>query len=377
MSESAPLLHTPLHAWHAEHGARLTEFSGWSMPIQYGSIIDEHHQTRRSVGLFDISHMARVLIDGADATTLLEKVLTRRAADMNPGQVRYSLVCNHDGGVLDDVLVYQVELPDEIPNRGLSGYGLVINAGNREKIIAWLQQQAAGLNVDIRDATFEYAMIAAQGPRAIEILDTVTEYELTGMRYYFGHMTRVCSFRAFVSRTGYTGEDGCEIICDANDAVTIWSRLVELAAEIGGGPVGLAARDTLRLEAGMPLYGHELSEQINPVQAGLDFAVNLRNREFIGRDAIARMQQDREQPVRVGLQLDGKRPVREGSPILHDGMDVGHVTSGTFSPTFQRPIAMGYVKPTSAAPGALLTVDIRGSMHPAQVVPLPFYRRGQ
>jgi aminomethyltransferase len=292
---------------------------------------------------------------------------------MNPGQVRYALVCNERGGVLDDVLAYQIELPEG----RLSGYGLVVNAGNRLKIVEWLAQHAAGLDVTIRDATHEYAMLAVQGPRAIELLDQLTDLELTTMRYYTGHMTRICGFAAFVSRTGYTGEDGGEIICDANDAVTIWNELTARAEALGGGPVGLAARDTLRLEAGMPLYGHELSESINPIQAGLDFAVNLRNRDFVGRDAIARLQQDREQPIRVGLQMDGKRPAREESSIRYEGRDVGVVTSGTFSPTFQRPIAMAYVKPMYAAPGASLAVDIRGAEHPAQVVPLPFYQRGK
>jgi aminomethyltransferase len=373
MTAPESLLQTPLHDWHVAAGGRMTDFTGWSMPLQYGSIVEEHLGTRRAAGVFDISHMGRLLIDGPDAARLLERVLTRRSADMNPGQVRYALICNEQGGVLDDVLVYQVELPAG----GLSGFGLVVNAGNRLKIVHWLRRQAAEMDVSVRDATLEYAMLAVQGPRAIELLDEVTDCELTGMRYYFGHMTRVCTFRAFVSRTGYTGEDGAEIICDANDAAVIWTELVRRARAAGGGPVGLAARDTLRLEAGMPLYGHELTEAINPMQARLDFAVNLRNRDFIGRDAIARLQQQRELPLRVGLQLEGKRPARENSTIRLAGADVGRVTSGTFSPTFQRPIAMGYVKPTCAAPGTSLVIDIRGDEHSAQVVPLPFYERGK
>jgi aminomethyltransferase len=190
-------------------------------------------------------------------------------------------------------------------------------------------------------------------------------------------MARVAGYRSFVSRTGYTGEDGCEIICDAADAAIIWSQLMERATLAGGGAVGLAARDTLRLEAGMPLYGHELGEEINPIQAGLDFAVNLRNREFAGRDAIVKFQKSEQPSVRVGLQLEGKRPAREGAAILQGDAIVGEVTSGTFSPTFERPIAMGYVKPTAAAPGTPIAVDIRGQHHAAQIVPLPFYQRGK
>ena len=341
--------------------------------MQYSSIVEEHQATRTAVGLFDISHMGRLLLDGPDAGALIDRLVTRRILDMNPGQVRYALVCNADGGVLDDVLVYQVTLP----SGELSGYGMVVNASNREKIVGWIAQQRGDMDLKVQDATHEYAMIAVQGPRAIEMLDGLCECELTAMRYYTGNMTTLCDCRVFFSRTGYTGEDGGEIICDAGSAVHIWEQLAAKAAELGGGPVGLAARDTLRLEAGMPLYGHELSEEINPIQAGLDFAVNLRNREFIGRDAIAAAQRDNGQPVRVGLLLDGKRAAREGAAILRDDEPVGHVISGTFSPTFERPIAMGYVKPTAAAPGTTLTVDIRGSRHPAQVSPLPFYQRGK
>jgi aminomethyltransferase len=253
----------------------------------------------------------------------------------------------------------------------------VVNASNRKKIAAWLAQRRTNYEVGIDDKTSEYAMIAVQGPRAIELLDAVTEHELTSLRYYHGVVARVCSFRSFVSRTGYTGEDGCEIVCDAADARAIWTRLIERAEAIGGGPVGLAARDTLRLEAGMPLYGHELSEHIGPVQAGLSFAVNLRGREFVGRDAIAQAQKDDEQKVRVGLLVEGKRPAREGAVILQADKPVGEVTSGTFSPTFDRPIAMGYVKPTAAAPGTPLAVDVRGQHYAAQVAPLPFYERGK
>ena len=373
MNDGPELLRTPLHGWHVAHGGRMVDFAGWSMPVQYHSIVEEHQATRKAVGLFDISHMGRLIIDGKDAGRFLDSLLTRRIDDMTPGQVRYSLACNETGGVLDDVLVYQIQLPEG----GLSGYGLVVNASNRAKIVAWLNQRRSRFDVGIDDKTSEYAMIAAQGPRAIEVLDAISDYELTSLRYYHGVMTRVCSFRSFVSRTGYTGEDGCEIICDAADAHVIWTRLMERAEAVGGAAVGLAARDTLRLEAGMPLYGHELSEQINPVQAGLSFAVNLRGREFVGREAMIAAQQNEQQPVRVGLQLEGKRPAREGAVILQGDRPVGAVTSGTFSPTFERPIAMGFVKPTAAALGSPLAVDIRGQHHAAQVVPLPFYQRGK
>jgi aminomethyltransferase len=373
MNDGSELLRTPLYGWHVAHGARMVDFAGWSMPVQYHSIVEEHQSTRQAAGIFDISHMGRLIVDGPDSGEFLGSLLTRRIDDMTPGQVRYSLVCNEAGGVLDDVLVYQIQLPEG----GLSGFGLVVNASNRSKIIAWLNLRRSDFDVNIDDKTSEYAMFAVQGPRAIEVLDAISDYELTSLRYYHGVMTRVSTFRTFVSRTGYTGEDGCEIICDAADAHVIWTRLVERLETAGGCPVGLAARDTLRLEAGMPLYGHELTEQINPVQAGLEFAVNLRGREFIGREAIIAAQRNEQLPVRVGLQLEGKRPAREGAVILQADRPVGAVTSGTFSPTFERPIAMGYVKPTASAPGSPLAVDIRGQHHAARVVPLPFYQRGK
>jgi len=366
------LAHTPLHDWHAAHGGRMVDFAGWSMPVQYASIVEEHQATRSAVGLFDISHMGRLLIDGPEAAPFLDSVLTRSVADMQPQQIRYSLVCNASAGILDDVLVYLAVIDEEKP----PGYGLVVNAGNREKIVAWLRQHTANYSVEINDRTTDYAMIAVQGPKAIELLDPLTSVELTSMRYYTGQIMELAGVECFVSRTGYTGEDGCELICGADLALSVWEQLYDKAIAIGGGAVGLAARDTLRLEAGMPLYGHELSESINPVEAGLDFAINLRDRQFVGKEAIETASQT-TQPVRVGLQLEGRRVPREGCPILRAGEEIGTVTSGTFSPTFGQPIAMGYVKSTAAALGTALDIDIRGKQHTAKVVPLPFYERGK
>ena len=372
MSSSEPLLQTPLHDWHAAHGGRMVDFAGWSMPVQYGSIVEEHQATRQAVGLFDISHMGRLLINGPDAAKFLDSLLTRSVADMRPHQIRYSLVCNSLGGILDDVLAYRAVLGEDNP----PGFGLVVNASNRAKIVDWLEGHAAGYSIEILDKTIPYAMIAVQGPKAIEILDSMTSFEITSMRYYTGQLMEMAGVECFVSRTGYTGEDGGELICDADKALGVWEQLYEKATQAGGSAVGLAARDTLRLEAGMPLYGHELSELTSPVEAGLDFAINLRDRQFIGKEAIEGLAK-KPHPVRVGLQLEGRRVPREGCPILQGEDRVGTVTSGTFSPTFEQPIAMGYVKSTSAAVGTSLDIDIRGKKHPAKVVPLPFYERGK
>lgn len=372
MDIASDLDRTPLYDWHVEHDARMVEFAGWSMPIQYSSIVEEHQLTRNAVGLFDISHMGRILIEGPDGGKFLDSLLTRSVADMKASQIRYSLVCNEAGMVLDDVLAYRPVINADKP----LGYGLVVNAGNREKIVAWLEKHKGSHDVELRDMTKAYAMISAQGPQAIPLVDRHTESEVTALRYYTGEMMTVCGVDCFVSRTGYTGEDGCELICDEDKIATVWNALMADAHEMGGGVVGLAARDTLRLEAGMPLYGHELSETVNPVAAGLGFAVNLRDRDFIGKEAIHAFRSDNSQPVRIGMQLDGRRVPREGCPILLGEEIVGSVTSGTFSPTFDRPIAMGYVKQIAAAPGASIAVDIRGKVHAATIVPLPFYHRG-
>jgi aminomethyltransferase len=380
------LARTPLHDWHVAHGGRMVDFAGWSMPVQYSSISDEHSATRNAVGVFDISHMGRLQFFGPAAAQFLDTVVTRRVADLKPNQVRYALVCNKQGGILDDVLVYGGS-PD-----GARPYSMVVNASNREKIVDWLQsrlpgwqagQSVVGLS-SFRDDTVSSAMIAVQGPKALAVLepyvtvrDGLTTSALASMRYYHCMSARFGEVVILLSRTGYTGEDGFEIICDAEHAPQIWEVIVDAGSSVGGMAVGLGARDTLRLEAAMPLYGHELSEAVNPYQAGLGFAVNLGGREFVGSEALERLAADKTQPVRVGLQLDGKRVPRQGCPVMHGSEIVGDVTSGTFSPTFQRPIAMAYVRPTAQAVGTRLAVDIRGTHHPATIVPLPFYERSK
>ncbi len=367
------LARTPLYDWHVAHGGRMVDFAGWSMPVQYTSIGEEHNATRNAVGVFDISHMGRLRFSGPNVGQFLDSIVTRRVIDLKPTQIRYGLVCNEDGGILDDVLVYGGSLD------GTQPYSMVVNAGNREKIIEWLNLHAAETKVSVADDTHRTAMIAVQGPNAIALIQPLVELPspIAHVRYYNYADGKFEGAPVLISRTGYTGEDGVEIICDADQAPKIWEHLFEEAEKRGGKACGLGARDTLRLEAAMPLYGHELSEAINPLQAGLKFAVNLGGREFIGSKALERLAQDQTQPVRVGLQLDGKRVPRQGCTVLQSEEAVGEVTSGTFSPTFQRPIAMAYVKPTAKATGTQLSVDIRGTRHPAIVVPLPFYQRGK
>jgi aminomethyltransferase len=349
---TSQLARTPLYDWHAAHGGRLVDFAGWEMPVQYASIVTEHVATRTACGMFDVSHMARFRFTGPNAASFLDSLLTRRVADMRPGQIRYSLVTNDTGGILDDVLVYC--LPHRAPKNdtehvaGEVEFALVVNASNRAKIAEWLAQHLARITgVTFVDRTLETAMIAVQGPRALELAQPLVEHVLASMKYYTAARTKIAGHDALVSRTGYTGEDGVELIMPSGDAAIVWSKLIDAGATAAG----LGARDTLRLEAAMPLYGHELSESIDPIQAGLKFAVNLKDRTFPGRDALERRLADPAAPRRVGLVLEGKRVPREGYALFRGTNQVGAVTSGTFSPTLEKPIAMGYVDADSAAPG--------------------------
>ncbi|MBL9122003.1 MAG: glycine cleavage system aminomethyltransferase GcvT [Planctomycetaceae bacterium] len=377
---SPALLETPLHAWHAGHGGRLVDFAGWSMPVQYTSIVAEHQSTRTAAGLFDISHMGRLRFDGPRAPLFLDRLLTRHVAPLRPGQVAYSLVTNEAGGILDDVLVSHL-----VDAAGASYYLLVVNASNRAKIVAWIEQHHGDFaDVRVTDVTRNWGMIAVQGPRALEIAQPLVQAPLADLPYYAASETLIDGHGGIASRTGYTGEDGCELIVGNAALVNVWEQLVAAAGKIGGQAVGLGARDTLRLEAAMPLYGHELAEEIDPWQAGLGFAVQLDKGEFLGRAALAALQTDRTRPRRVGLRLAGKRVPREDYAIYaadtaaadsHE--QLGYVTSGTFSPTLDAPLAMAYVLPAAAAVGTQVLVDIRGRVEPAEVVKLPFYKRGQ
>jgi aminomethyltransferase len=366
------LLKTPLYNWHIAQGARLVDFAGFSLPVQYKSIVEEHQAVRTGVGLFDISHMGRLTFTGPDAVRFLQFLFTNDVASMKPGQVRYGLLCNEAGGILDDVLVYRLE-----PHFWL----MVVNAANREKIVAWVYRHLPGYDVRFDDRTFDWCMIALQGPKALEATRLI-DGDCGNLKYYYAklsHPNPDDPEPQIVSRTGYTGEDGFEII-----AANRWAEVMagflcspQVSTRMGGPvvPCGLGARDTLRLEAAMPLYGHELNESIDPLQAGLSWAVKMEKGEFLGREALLRRKDDPNLPVRAGLEMAGKRPAREGCPVLHQGQPIGTVTSGTFGPTVQKAIAMAYLRRDLAQPGTRLDVDIRGKLEPASVVPLPFYSR--
>jgi len=360
------MLTTPLHAWHQQHDARMVEFAGWDMPVQYSSIVDEHHAVRRNVGLFDISHMGRLEFRSESAGNFLNRVITNDTSKMKVGDIRYALVCREDGGILDDVLVYR--LADK--------WLLVVNASNREKIVGWLKDSNGFADSGFCDLTQETAMIAVQGPESGRLMDAFMSEPLTSLGYYKGREAEIAGGPALISRTGYTGEDGFEVSVPAAAAVQVWETLVKLGQESGLKPAGLGCRDTLRLEAAMPLYGHELTESIDPLTAGLSFAVKLGKEGFVGKEALVAI---RAAPIgrkRVGLIVDSRRIAREGAAVLSsDGNSVGEVTSGTFSPTLQKTIAMAYVNDACSEIGTELQVDVRGNLLPVQVTTLPFYKR--
>jgi aminomethyltransferase len=364
MSSDAPF-ETALHAWHTGHGGRLVEFGGWSMPVQYSTIVEEHQAVRERVGLFDISHMGRLTFDGPGSLAWLEHVTTNHVARLEVGQIQYSLVANGGGGLIDDILVYR--LPHS--------HAVVCNAGNREPVVAHFQHHSEGLVANFVDRTLDTSMIAVQGPRALETVQPLFNAPLAPVKYYHAVLGRVLeSVDAVVSRTGYTGEDGFELILSSGEAERVWTALLESGKPFGIVPCGLGARDTLRFEAAMPLYGHELSETINPYAAGVGWAVKLKKGDFIGREALETFKSNPGQ-TRVGLRLEGKRIARQGSIVRHEGNDVGIVTSGTFAPTLGQTLAMALVDPGVSAVGTRLAVDVRGREESAEVVALPFYHR--
>jgi aminomethyltransferase len=359
------LARTPFHRFHVEHGAKLVDFAGWEMPILYTSIIEEHKQVRSSGGLFDVSHMGRLRFSGRDALRFLDHVCTRAIADMTAGQCRYSLVCNERGGCRDDVLVYRLDESEFI---------MVCNASNRPKLLDHFAQVKGPMVFKLVDETTTTAMIAIQGPKVMDLIAKVSSEIPTLKRYRF--VEKSILFKSFlISRTGYTGEDGVEVILPASIASLAVQQLLPEGDDVK--PIGLGARDTLRLEAGMPLYGHELTEDIDPLSAGLAFAVKLeKETPFIGQEALRKFSAAGTRRTLVGLRVEGKRSPRPEMKVLKSGREIGFVTSGCLSPTLERPIAMTYIDSAEAAPGTSVQVDLgrAGAVAEAQVVKLPFYK---
>ena len=361
MSET--LRETPLTAWHKAHGARMVPFAGFDMPVQYPEGIQEEVRiVRNECGLFDLCHMGRLVLTGADRVAAADHILSQNVAQKIPeGAIRYSLICTPEGGVIDDVLVY----------KEADAIHVVINASGREADDAWFREHTRDYDLAIDNVSDDQTMLALQGPDSTEILAGLCDVDLRTIKYYrFARGRLLDSIDALISRTGYTGEDGFELFFDVGSAQQVWDAL----AGAGGKPIGLGARDICRTEAGMPLYGHEMNLEISPLEAGLGFGMDL-DKEFIGAAAL-RAQRDAGVPRRlVGLGIEGRRVPREQCRVRFDGNDVGVVTSGTFSPTLGRPIAMALVRGDLAREGVELAVDVRGRDVAVRVERLPFYSR--
>jgi len=360
------LLKTPLYAAHVQSAARIVDFAGWSMPLVYDSIVAEHRWTRAQASVFDVSHMGRLEVIGANAAAMLDRLTTRTISRMVTGRTVYCLICNELGGVLDDVMVSRL---------GERTFYVVCNAGNREKILSQMHE-LAGEDVMVRDATCQTMMVAMQGPRMNDLLHRFVPGPLADLPHRHVTVSTLFGLKFIAFRGGYTGEVGAEIVFPAAAAQTVWQVLTTLAlnGERVVKPAGLGARDTLRLEAALPLYGHELTEQIDPISAGLEFAVDL-DHDFIGKGAIEKIIKHGPKQVRVGMKLSGRKAARQGHRILHDGLPVGEVTSGAFCPTVEAAIAMGYVPPELAVCGRQVRIDMGKAQEQAEIVKLPFYSR--
>jgi aminomethyltransferase len=362
---------TALDALHRALGATMTDFAGWDMPLRYASERDEHTAVRTRAGLFDLSHMGEITVTGPAAGEALDHALVGHISALAVGRARYTMICAPDGGILDDLIVYRL---------GDEEYMVVANASNAQVVLDAVTERAAGFDAAVRDDRDAYALIAVQGPESPGILKSVTDADLDGLKYYAGLPGTVAGVSALIARTGYTGEDGFELFVAPADAEKLWQALTEAGADAGLVPCGLSCRDTLRLEAGMPLYGHELTTALTPFDAGLGRVVKFdKPGDFVGREALTAAAAKAEAaPPRklVGLVAEGRRVPRAGYPVVAGGEVVGEVTSGAPSPTLGKPIAMAYVDAGHAAPGASgVGVDIRGTHEPYEVVALPFYKR--
>ncbi len=358
---------TPLAGRHEALGARMIDFAGWRMPVQYGSILDEHRSVRGAVGLFDLSHMGELLVEGPDAGEALAAAIVTNPPALAIGRAHYSMICQTDGGILDDLIVYR--LAEE-------RFLVVANASNAQVVSDTLAERLDGSRAVLDDQSLATGLVAVQGPRSVDVVGPLTDVDLAALRYYGIAEGHVAGVAAHVARTGYTGEDGFEVFVETNRTGEVWDALLDAVRAAGGGPVGLGARDTLRLEAGMPLYGNELDTSTTPFDAGLGRVVKLdRPGDFVGRAALERVVADGPRKRLVGLTVEGRGIARHGYPVHVGERRTGVVTSGTQSPTLGVPIAMAYVAPTDAEPGTMLDIEVRDARVPARVVPLPFYRR--
>jgi aminomethyltransferase len=355
---------TPLYGAHRRAGAKMVEFAGWEMPVQYSGVIDEHLAVRGRAGLFDVSHMGEVVVRGEDALKLCQRLSANDVSRIKNFQAQYNFLMNDNGGIVDDVIFYRRDATDFL---------ICVNAANTDKDYAWIRDHASG-RVEIENASSRYAQLALQGPLAEKILQPLVSLELGTLRSFHFGVGDVASVRCIIARTGYTGEDGFELYCDASDAEKLWNALLETGGPFGLVPAGLGARDTLRLEKAYPLYGHELDDTTTPLEAGLEWVTKLTKGPFIGRDVLLRQKQEGVRRKLVGLELIDPGIARSDYPLFKDGESIGRVTSGTKSPCLGRSIALGYVSANQAFIDNPIEVEIRGKKAAAKVVPVPFVR---
>jgi aminomethyltransferase len=353
-----------LHEVHAKHGAKLVEFAGFWMPVQYRGIIDEHRQVRKSVGVFDVSHMGEFEFRGKAAAEFLQRMTVNDIFKLAEYQAQYSAICYPDGGIVDDVIVYR--WPDH--------YLMVVNASNIEKDFNWLSQHATS-DAELIDKSGDYSLLAVQGRHAQATLQKITKLNLAEMKYYWFAAGEIAGVKAFISRTGYTGEDGFEVGFAPQHSEKVWDTIFAAGKEFSIAPIGLGARDTLRLEMKYCLYGNDIDQTTNPLEAGLGWITKLEKGDFIGREAMAKMKATGLPRKLVGFEVEGKSIARHGYPILKDGAQIGHVTSGTFSPSLEKSIGLGYVAAMHAAVDSEIAIDIRGRIARARIVKTPFYQR--
>jgi aminomethyltransferase len=370
-TQPAPALkRTPLYEQHLALNGRMVEFGGWEMPVQYSGIIEEHRAVRTRAGLFDVSHMGEFRIEGPGALDFLQYLVPNNVAKLEVNQTLYTQMCLPSGGTIDDCTLYRL---DE------QRYLLVVNASTCDKDWAWVTQHASGFDLTkLENATNEIALFAVQGPQAEAILQSLADTDLSSIAYYRCRPGKLATIPALISRTGYTGEDGFEVYHDAQDAQRLWNTILKAGQPAGLLPIGLGARDTLRLEAGFCLYGHELTEEITPLEAALGWSVKLdKGVDFIGREALARQKQEGLKRKRIGIEMSDRSVPRADYALLANGQKIGSLTSGTFGPSVNKTIGMGYVPLEYAKVGTVLDVEIRGKPVGAAVVSLPFYKRNK
>jgi aminomethyltransferase len=367
-SSSETLKKTPLNALHRELGGKMVDFGGWDLPVQYSGIIDEHQAVRERAGLFDVSHMGELIVRGPQAQELLQRLTCNDLEKLQPGRCHYNGLLYPGGGFVDDILIYCRDTKD---------YFVVVNASNSDKDYEWIRENVGGLEVEVRNVSADYAQLALQGPRAEEILQPLTELDLSQIKYYRFAEGSVSGVEAIVSRTGYTGEDGFEIYVAPEHGSPLYRQLLEAGSSHQLLPCGLGARDTLRLEAKMALYGNDIDETTTPLEADLGWIVKLDKGEFTGSDVLRRQQEEGVPRKLVGFEMVDRGIARHGYPVVRGAEEVGIVTSGTHSPTLKKAIGLAYLPPDESAVGSEFSILIRGRETKARVVPTPFYKRSK